>query len=298
MSTIPHHRRQRLSSAGRADETTGWSSPIALPLAVKKPDGPGEWVKGTFELFEDLRQLDRHNIDALIHLGAVTGGCSEEDGINVNVQGTRRLMRYLIDRGTRRFIMASSIAATGCLTNPEPRFVPLQLPMRPDHPCIGRDAYGLSKAMMEEVLKHFSRNVPDADILALAAGGGRGGGGVRRDAAAAGVVPPVGGDPPGPGRLERRDPRARGGAGGAPARASVFTTSSRRTTAPDEPTAKAARTIWGKSAAHLDLSSFERTGHEHDPFWSMDEIREGLGFVGQVPMGPAKFKAWKEKRKS
>ena len=269
-----------------------------LCLSRKKPDGPGEWVKGTFELFEDLRQLDKHKIDAVIHLAAVTGGCSEEDGINVNVQGTRRLTRYLIDRGTRRFIMASSIAATGCLTNPEPRFVPTQLPMRPDHPCIGRDAYGLSKAMMEEVLKHFSRNVPDADILALRLGA------VVEEAAFDATLPPLASFPPWAaillGRVGLSDViRGFEAALAAPPRPGFrFYNLVAPDNCADEPTAKAARTIWGKSAAHLDLSSFERPGHEFDPFWSMDEIRDGLGFVGQVPMGPAKFKAWKEKKKS
>ena len=30
---------------------------------------------GNFADFEDLRQLDIHNIDAVVHLAAVTGGC-------------------------------------------------------------------------------------------------------------------------------------------------------------------------------------------------------------------------------
>ena len=94
-------------------------------LSRNKPDAPGTWIKGAFELFEDLRQLDRFKIGTAVHLAAVTGGCSEEDGFAVNVQGTRRLLRYLADRGTRKIVLASSIAATGVLTGNEPRFVPL-----------------------------------------------------------------------------------------------------------------------------------------------------------------------------
>ncbi len=88
-------------------------------------------VKGSFHSFEDLRQLDSYRIDALVHLAAVTGGCSEAEGIEVNVAGTRRLIRYLVDRDCRQFALASSVAATGCLTDAEPRFMPLQLPMPP-----------------------------------------------------------------------------------------------------------------------------------------------------------------------
>ena len=65
------------------------------------------WVRGDFGSPEDLRQLDGHSIDVVVHLAAVTGGCLERDGMLVNVEGTRRLMRYLIDRGCRKFVMAS-----------------------------------------------------------------------------------------------------------------------------------------------------------------------------------------------
>src|SRR6187549_1971394 len=60
-------------------------------------------VRGEFHSFEDLRKLDGYSFDIVVHLAAVVGGCSEEDGLEINVAGTRRLMRYLIDRGTRRF---------------------------------------------------------------------------------------------------------------------------------------------------------------------------------------------------
>ncbi len=70
-------------------------------------------IRGNFDAFEDLRQLDGYQFDAVVHLAAVTGGCLERDGILVNVEGTRCLMRYLMDRGCRKFVMASSIAAVG-----------------------------------------------------------------------------------------------------------------------------------------------------------------------------------------
>ncbi|MFN2232524.1 MAG: NAD-dependent epimerase/dehydratase family protein, partial [Anaerolineae bacterium] len=51
------------------------------------------WIRGEFSAFEDLRQLDQHDLDGVVHLAAVTGGCLERDGILVNVEGTRCLMR-------------------------------------------------------------------------------------------------------------------------------------------------------------------------------------------------------------
>jgi len=121
-------------------------------------------VQGSFERFEDLRGLDSYEIDAVIHLAAVTGGCSEEDGLAVNVLGTRRLYRYLLNRGCRKFITASSIAAAGGLDD---SFIPLELPMQGDHPCLAADAYGLSKAMVEELTRYFQRKHDDADFINL-----------------------------------------------------------------------------------------------------------------------------------
>lgn len=121
-------------------------------------------IKGDFALFEDLRQLDKYKFDAVIHLGAVTGGCSERDGMMVNVEGTRCLMRYLIDRGCKKFVMASSIAAVGFQST---KFCPLHLPISDEHPCLDRDGYGLSKYLMEEVTKYYQLQNSGIDVINL-----------------------------------------------------------------------------------------------------------------------------------
>src|SRR3954469_25176779 len=72
-------------------------------------------VSGEFHSPEVLAKLDAYRITRVVHLAAATGGCSLEDGLGVNVQGTGRMLRHLIDRGCRRFVLASSIAAVGCL---------------------------------------------------------------------------------------------------------------------------------------------------------------------------------------
>ncbi len=85
-----------------------------LCLSRHDPELDLPWIRGEFGSFEDLRQLDDEAIDAVIHLAAAKGrGSSERDKVLVNVEGTRCLMRYLIDRGCKKFVLASSIAAVG-----------------------------------------------------------------------------------------------------------------------------------------------------------------------------------------
>jgi len=111
-----------------------------------------------------LEALREYRIGAAVHLAAVTGGCSEADGLRVNVAGTRGLLRALVDQGCRRIVLASSIAAVGFA---HPAFRPVALPIPDDHPCLAREAYGLSKALMEEVAAYFARQSPDLDLLCL-----------------------------------------------------------------------------------------------------------------------------------
>ena len=135
-----------------------------VTISRRDPETGVPWVKGDFGLFEDLRRLDDLAIDTVIHLGAVTGGCSERDAIQVNVEGTRILMRYAIDRGCRKFVMASSIAVVGMQNV---NFRPLQVPIHDEHPCLDRDGYGWSKFMMEEVTKYYSRQNQGIDVTCL-----------------------------------------------------------------------------------------------------------------------------------
>ncbi len=121
-------------------------------------------VMGCFYAFEDLRALDRYKFNAVVHLAAVTGGCLERDGFEVNVEGTRCLMRYLIDRGCKKFVMASSIAAVGFQNV---HFRPLAVPIPDEHPCLDRDGYGVSKYLMEEVSKYYARQHAEIDVINL-----------------------------------------------------------------------------------------------------------------------------------
>lgn len=244
-------------------------------LSRKNPGLELPWVRGDFGSFEDLRQLDRHSIDAVVHLAAVTGGCLERDGILVNVEGTRCLMRHLIDRGCRKFVLASSIAAVGFQS---PQFQPRQLPIPDEHPCLDRDGYGLSKFLMEELTKYYHRQNPQIDVINLRL---------------ASIGPDEKMPPPvtvGPIRewalgsltvMARSDAvRAFRLAAEAPLKPGVRILNA---TAPKawaaDPVAEILRHWWGTS---VNLSHFEQPGHAHDSVYDVSRIREELGFVAQT----------------
>ena len=136
---------------------------LCLSRKPSRIEGAREF-KGVFSSFEDLRQFDGIQVDVVVHLAAVTGGCREEDGILVNVEGTRKLMRYFTDKGCRKFVNASSIAAVGFQNL---KFRPVEMPLSDTHPCLDRDGYGVSKYLMEEVTKYMSLQNPDLDVIDL-----------------------------------------------------------------------------------------------------------------------------------
>ena len=119
------------------------------------------YVQGEFGSFAALRQLDKWDFDAVVHLAAELRG-PERDFVMVNGEGSRCLMRYLIDRGCRKFVMASSIAAVGCQSI---QFRPDILPIPDEHPCYDLHGYGFSKFIMEEITKYYWRQNPEIDVI-------------------------------------------------------------------------------------------------------------------------------------
>ena len=230
------------------------------------------WARGEFGAFEDLRQLDDWKIDAVIHLAAVTGGCLERDGILVNVEGTRCLMRYLMDRGCRKFVMASSIAVVGMQSV---QFRPLQVPIPDEHPCLDRDGYGMAKYLMEEITRYHRRQNPDIDVINLRLAS----------------IGPDENMPP----LRTVSPPRQWGLGGlavmtrsnavraftmaaeAPLKPGVRIMNA---TAPKawvaDPVAEILKNWWGND---VDLSHFEQPGREYDSVYDVNRIKTELGFV-------------------
>ena len=248
-------------------------------MSRRDPELGLPWVRGEFSSFEDLARLDDRSIDAVVHLASVTGGCSERDGILVNVEGTRCLMRYLMDRGCRKFVMASSIAAVGFQS---PRFRPVQLPIPDDHPCLDRDGYGLSKYLMEEITRYYQRQVGDIDVINLRLSS----------------VRPDDGMP----ELKRIGPLGQWSLGGitmmalsdavrafalaaeAPHRPGVRTMNAAGPRAwVADPVADILRGWWGEE---VDVSHFDRPGHEYDSVFDVARIRGELGFTALRLPGP------------
>jgi UDP-glucose 4-epimerase len=229
-------------------------------------------VRGFFGAFECLRQLDRTHLDGVVHLAAVTGGCLERDGVLVNVEGTRCLMRYLMDRGVQKFALASSIAAVGFQSV---KFRPLALPVPDEHPCLDRDGYGFSKFLMEEVAKYYQRQNESLDVIALRL---------------ASIVDDDALPPPrtvGPLRqwalgsitlMARSDAvRAFSLAIEAPYQPGMRIMNAAPPKAwVADPVADVLRNWWGDD---VDVSHFEQPGHEYDSVYQVGRIREELGFV-------------------
>jgi len=249
-----------------------------IAMSRRSPNLPGiPFVRGDFGAFEDLRQLDQHAIDVVIHLAAVTGGCLERDGILVNVEGTRCLMRYLMDRGCRKFVMASSIAAVGFQNV---KFRPVQLPIPDEHPCLDRDGYGLSKYLMEEVTRYYQRQDETLDVINLRLSS------VRPDE--------------NPGQLAGVRPLGQWALGGitvmmladavraftlaaeAPYKPGVRilnATAARAWTS--APTAAVLRNWWGNA---VDLGYFEQPGNEYAAAYEVSAIARELGFTATATL--------------
>lgn len=245
-----------------------------LCMSRKNPGLDLPWLCADFGSFEDLRQLDEKQVDVVIHLAAVTGGCLERDGILVNVEGTRCLMRYLMDRGCKKFVMASSIAAVGFQST---QFRPLQVPIPDEHPCLDRDGYGLSKYLMEEVTKYYHRQNPDIDVINLRLSS----------------VSPNENMPP----LKTAEPLGEWALGGITimalsdaVRAFAMAADAQykpgvrimNATGPKAwvaaPVAEILRNWWGSD---IDLSHFERDGHAYNSVYDVSCIKTEIGFVAE-----------------
>jgi nucleoside-diphosphate-sugar epimerase len=244
-------------------------------MSRKDPGLELPWIRGEFSSFEDLRQLNGQGIDVAVHLGAVTGGTPERDGVLVNVEGTRCLMRYLIDQGCTKFVNASSIAAIGFQS---PKFRPDQVPIADDHPCYDRNGYGLSKYLMEEITKYVQRQNEEIDVINL-----------RLSSVCTDEKPAA---------LRQPGPVGAWALGGITMMVlsdavRVFTMAAEADHKPGVrimnasgpkawaavPVAQILRSWWGDE---VDVSHFEQAGHEYDAAFDVSLVRQELGFVAQV----------------
>lgn len=238
--------------------------------------GPVRAYKGSFGSIEDLRQLDGDVIDMAVHLASEIGGAAEEAALAVNLLGTRRLLRYLGDRGCRKFVLASSIAAAGCL---DPGFVPLGLPIADRHPCLATDAYGLSKYLGEQLADYFSRIFPQLELASLRIGS------IIEKPGNANRWGSVAEPPPRPfvvfGQVMVDD--VIDGIStivGSPVRpgARVYNLVAPNIRSRD-PVADVLRAALGEKALRLPMMTYEVTGRLSPPVYAMDALRDDYGFM-------------------
>ncbi len=137
---------------------------IVRKITPQLTDSVGAVIEGFFGDPATLQKLVAYPVTSVVHLAAVTGGCSEADAIAINVEGTRVLLRHLSDQGCRRFVLASSIASVGLQRTD---FIPQELPMTETHPCLDKDGYGFSKHLMEQIAAYHHRQNPALAIFNL-----------------------------------------------------------------------------------------------------------------------------------
>lgn len=170
--------------------TTGWlGKELATQLAQANKN------KGQYEIFglarrptnipgvtsiqaditSDLSGIlsESYDFDVIVHLAGAAGWCSLEQGLDINVNGTKNVIRATRKQSQKqKYIIASSVAVTGTCS---PNFPPKKLPIGNDDGFVGSDfAYGLSKHMVEEVVKFIGatdEEPKNVDILLIRIGG-------------------------------------------------------------------------------------------------------------------------------
>ncbi len=259
--------------AALARSMSGTHDVVCLSRRPTEVDGV-EALEGDFATEEGIA-LVQGGVDAVVHLAAVTGAGTERECMGVNVLGTHLLLRTLIDRGCRKFALASSIAAVGFQS---PLFRPLEVPIPDEHPCLDRDGYGVSKYLMEEMTRYVSRQTPDADIINIRLASI-----IREDATPSPVQPgPVGQWSIGaPSLMYLSDAvRCFTMAAESPAKPGVRIMNAVGAQAcVGAPVPDVLRAWYGADADELDMSHYERPGHERDPLYTIDRVREEIGFA-------------------
>nr|WP_055502161.1 NAD(P)-dependent oxidoreductase [Nonomuraea pusilla] len=141
-----------------------------LDLAPLGRAAPGEELIQAS--FTDQDAIDRacRDVDAVVHLGGLSGEGPWERLLAANVDGTQRVLEAVRRRGVRKAVLASSIHAAGFLTRDDARdagdggLLPADAPPRPD------TFYGVSKAALEALgALYHSRFGIDVSCLRIGA---------------------------------------------------------------------------------------------------------------------------------
>jgi nucleoside-diphosphate-sugar epimerase len=96
--------------------------------------------------------------EVVVHAAAQLGTPASMDRhVEVNVEGTRRILKEAIDAGVRRFVHISSVAAYGAPFDDS--MLPLDEETPLDDPIPEEDHYSLTKRMAEEVVRKVDRRI-------------------------------------------------------------------------------------------------------------------------------------------
>lgn len=96
--------------------------------------------------------------EVVIHAAAQLGApASMEQHVEVNVEGTRRILKEALRAGARRFVHVSSVAVYGAPTATDE--LPLGEDVPLDHPIPDSDHYSLTKRVAEEVVRKAERRI-------------------------------------------------------------------------------------------------------------------------------------------
>jgi nucleoside-diphosphate-sugar epimerase len=138
---------------------------------VGPPDDTSPFVRADLtdmgQTVEVLHQVDdRHNgVEAVVHLAAVPapGRAPGSELFRNNTVSTYNIFAAARHLGIRNIVSASSETVLGLPFNVPPPYVPVdeEYPPRPE------SSYALSKAIGEEMARHFCRWDPEAKIISL-----------------------------------------------------------------------------------------------------------------------------------
>jgi nucleoside-diphosphate-sugar epimerase len=121
----------------------------------RSPGEPASSVQYAHADILDLVALSRalDGAQAVVHAAAIPGPAfgSEDEILNVNVEGTKNAALAANEAGARRFVFISSDSVLGFVFS-EGRVRPGYLPVDETHPLAPTEPYGRSKLMAETVL--------------------------------------------------------------------------------------------------------------------------------------------------
>jgi len=141
-------------------------------LDLVEPEAPGDFftqvdLTDYGQTLSALRGTDCHiqNADAVIHLAAIPGPGRRPDEVTfeINTISTHNVFRAATHRGLKRSGWAASETTVGLPFDTPPDYAPIDedAPLRPEW------SYSLSKAVGEEMARHFSRWYPETPIIGL-----------------------------------------------------------------------------------------------------------------------------------